>query len=239
MKIFHIISVLFSTILESTAEKIKHNIFWNPDVNEILSKGKLYQKDVKIGEYMDIICPQYDVEETNIMTFVIYNVTKQVFDSCGKINEGAKLLLTCNKPRKTAKLTLKFQTFSPNPKGLVFYPGESYYLMSYTDKNEAIYSHRNCNDKMRMEIKVFHKKQHHNYQQKTDEITTVVRKSPKFSVTKPVDSNSSIKEKVISNQVGVFNDNGHPGSSSIMTSSNTLLLMTLVLTYYVTTVFNT
>ena len=37
---------------------------------------------------MDIICPQYDVGETNIMTFVIYNVTKQVFDNCGKINEG-------------------------------------------------------------------------------------------------------------------------------------------------------
>ena len=53
-----------------------------------LSKGKLYQKDVRIGEYMDIICPQYDVDETNIMTFVIYNVTKEVFDTCGKINEG-------------------------------------------------------------------------------------------------------------------------------------------------------
>ena len=37
---------------------------------------------------MDIKCPQYNVDETNINTFVIYNVTKQVFDSCGKINEG-------------------------------------------------------------------------------------------------------------------------------------------------------
>ena len=53
-----------------------------------MSKGRVFQHDVKIGEYMDIICPQYDVDETNIMTFVIYNVTKQVFDSCGKINEG-------------------------------------------------------------------------------------------------------------------------------------------------------
>ena len=39
-----------------------------------------------IGEYMDVICPQYDVDETNIMTFVIYNVTKDVFDTCGKIH---------------------------------------------------------------------------------------------------------------------------------------------------------
>ena len=53
-----------------------------------LTAGKIYHHDVKIGDYMDITCPQYDVDETNIMTFVIYNVTKQVFDSCGEINEG-------------------------------------------------------------------------------------------------------------------------------------------------------
>ena len=55
-----------------------------------------------------------------------------------------------------------------------------------------------------MEIKVYPKKQHHNYQNKMDTITTVVRKSPKFSVTKPVDSEHSTKEKVISNQAGVY-----------------------------------
>ena len=52
----------------------------------------MFQQEVKIGEYMDIICPQYDVDETNVMTFVIYNVTKQVFESCSKINEGVTTL---------------------------------------------------------------------------------------------------------------------------------------------------
>ena len=37
---------------------------------------------------MDIICPQYDVDETNIITFDIYNVTKEVFDCCTSVNEG-------------------------------------------------------------------------------------------------------------------------------------------------------
>ena len=37
---------------------------------------------------MDIICPQYDIDEINIMTFVIYNVTKDVFDSCRRVNKG-------------------------------------------------------------------------------------------------------------------------------------------------------
>ena len=53
-----------------------------------LLPSRIFYQIVEIGEYMDIICPQYDLDETNVMTFVIYNVTKQVFDSCGKINEG-------------------------------------------------------------------------------------------------------------------------------------------------------
>ena len=36
---------------------------------------------------MDIICPQFE-DDTSISSFVVYNVTKEVFDSCGKIDEG-------------------------------------------------------------------------------------------------------------------------------------------------------
>ena len=36
---------------------------------------------------MDIICPQIE-NESIISSFVVYNVTKKVFDSCDKINEG-------------------------------------------------------------------------------------------------------------------------------------------------------
>ena len=42
---------------------------------------------------MDIICPQYDVDEINVMTFVIYNVTKDAFESCGKVNQGRCYLI--------------------------------------------------------------------------------------------------------------------------------------------------
>ena len=44
---------------------------------------------------------------------------------------GAEKLLICNKPTKCTKLTMKFQKFSPNPKGFIFIPGESYYLMGW------------------------------------------------------------------------------------------------------------
>ena len=61
-----------------------------------LSNGNIFHHDIKIGEYMDIICPQYDVDEINIMTFVIYNVTKQVFENCDKVNEGYSFNNSCD-----------------------------------------------------------------------------------------------------------------------------------------------
>ena len=67
-------------------------------------------------------------------------------------------------------------------------------ILAYTNENEAKLPHRSCNDRMRMEIKV-NPKTHNNYQKKTDTITTIIRKSPKFSVTKPVSKESS-NEKV-------------------------------------------
>ena len=60
----------------------------NHNFRNRLSFENIFEQDVNIGEYMDIICPQYDEDQMNIMMFEVYNVTKEVFDSCGKINEG-------------------------------------------------------------------------------------------------------------------------------------------------------
>ena len=52
-----------------------------------LSSGEILRENVKVGGNMDIICPQFE-DDTSISSFVVYNVTKEVFDSCGKIDEG-------------------------------------------------------------------------------------------------------------------------------------------------------
>ena len=71
------------------------------------------------------------------------------------------------------------------------------FFTAFVKDNEVKSSSRNCQDKMRMEIKV-HPKRHHNHHTKNpDTITTLVKKSPKFSVTKPVD-------KVDSNHAGFY-----------------------------------
>jgi len=157
-KLFYFVCLTIVLIKAYRVARVEHKITWN---SEKFSSGKIFYKNVKIGEYMDITCPQYDVDETNIMTFVVYNVTKQVFESCGKINEGALKLLDCNRSSKRTKLSIIFQKSieSQNPGRFHFTPKESYYFMANSNNNENETSHPNCTDKTRMQIRIHPKRQ--------------------------------------------------------------------------------
>ena len=54
---------------------------------------------------------------------------KSVCSICIFFKLDAAKVLQCNQSKKQRKLTMKFQEFSPNPTGFIFYPEESYYLM--------------------------------------------------------------------------------------------------------------
>ena len=49
-----------------------------------LAEGQIYSRDVRINEYMDIFCPQFDMDtpEENMLQFVIYNVSEEAFIDC-------------------------------------------------------------------------------------------------------------------------------------------------------------
>ena len=90
----------------------------------------------------------------------------------------------------------------------------SYLFTAYANDNEAITSSSNCDNKMRMEIKV-HPKRHHNHIKRTTKHSTVVRKSPKFIKTEPfieetttttirTTTTETIKDKLDVNVAGVF-----------------------------------
>merc|ERR1719376_748016 len=143
----------------------------------------------------------------------------------------------------STKLTMKFQKFSPNPRGFIFIPDESYYLMAYANDNEAMTSNSNCDNKMRMEIKVHPKRHHnHNHMKRTTKHSTVVRKSPKFVKTQPhieettttittTTTTENIENKLDVNVAGVFQGrDDHPENNSFVTSSNILLIVTSLIT---------
>ena len=49
-----------------------------------LAEGNILSRNVRINEYMDIFCPQFDTDtpEKDLLQFVIYNVSEEAFMSC-------------------------------------------------------------------------------------------------------------------------------------------------------------
>ena len=70
--------------------------------------------------------------------------------------------------------------------------------------NEVRSSSRNCQHKMTMEIKVHPKRHQNHYSKNPDIITTIVKKSPKFSVTKPINEDEKISSIAAEVSKGYF-----------------------------------
>ncbi|PAV70307.1 hypothetical protein WR25_03045 [Diploscapter pachys] len=84
-----------------------------------------------IGDTLDIICPFYDQntppEETE--QSIIYRVTENEYELCQK-HSSAKELGRCVAPYRMDKLKVSFRLMNPNPSGLDYKPGVTYYFIS-------------------------------------------------------------------------------------------------------------
>ncbi|XP_066505278.1 ephrin-B1-like [Hoplias malabaricus] len=89
-------------------------------------KGLVIYPD--IGDKMDIICPK--AEASHLYEYYkLYLVKKEQMESCSTVLDPY-VLVTCNKPEKDIKFTIKFQEFSPNYMGLEFKKYKDYYITS-------------------------------------------------------------------------------------------------------------
>ncbi|XDV20574.1 hypothetical protein PO909_025884 [Leuciscus waleckii] len=80
----------------------------------------------EIGDKLDIICPKGDIGRPYEF-YKLYLVKKEQAESCSTILDP-NVLVTCNKPEKDIKFTIKFQEFSPNYMGLEFKRFTNYYI---------------------------------------------------------------------------------------------------------------
>lgn len=80
----------------------------------------------EIGDKLDIICPKGDIGRPYEF-YKLYLVRKEQAESCSTILDP-NVLVTCNKPEKDIKFTIKFQEFSPNYMGLEFKRFTNYYI---------------------------------------------------------------------------------------------------------------
>jgi len=65
---------------------------------------------VHVNEYMDIFCPQYDADapESEVLTFVIYNVSQESFEGCTRPQGEAAFVVVASPLPTFARISRLF-----------------------------------------------------------------------------------------------------------------------------------
>jgi len=145
-----IVRLLLFDVLCQVGAVTVHYLHWNSSNPIFRIDNTDHIVDVNQGnlpwEYdqLNIICPTYlgyhggtktgseDVPEK----YIIYNVSREEYDSCRISQADPRVVAVCDKPEKELQYTLTFRSFSPTPRGLEFRPGQDYYFISTSSKRD-------------------------------------------------------------------------------------------------------
>ncbi|XP_019734281.1 ephrin-A1b [Hippocampus comes] len=111
----------------------RHSVYWNSSNPNFLWDD--YTVEVRINDYLDIICPHYshgEVPPHSAERYVLYMVERDDYDVC-KPHSFDQLRWECSRPfapHAPEKFSEKFQRFTPFTLGKEFKQGESYYYIS-------------------------------------------------------------------------------------------------------------
>ncbi|XP_022077415.1 ephrin-A1b [Acanthochromis polyacanthus] len=111
----------------------RHSVYWNSSNPHFLQDE--YTVEVKINDYLDIVCPHYahgEVPSHAAERYVLYMVEKEDYDVC-KPHSFDQLRWECSRPfapHAPEKFSEKFQRFTPFTLGKEFRQGERYYYIS-------------------------------------------------------------------------------------------------------------
>ena len=129
---------------EALATRQSHYVHWNTTNPIFRIDNTDHIIDVNRGnkpwEYdqVNIICPVYrpGTHSDDIETYVIYSVSKDEYESCRITNPNPRVIAICNKPHELMYFTITFRSFTPTPGGMEFQPGEDYYFISTSAKDD-------------------------------------------------------------------------------------------------------
>ncbi|XP_051497074.1 ephrin-A1 isoform X2 [Apus apus] len=111
----------------------RHTVFWNSSNPRFMWSD--YTVEVRLNDYLDIICPHYEegsVDPHTMERYTLYLVELEEFQAC-KPSSKEQIRWECNKPSALhgpEKFSEKFQRFTPFTLGKEFKEGHSYYYIS-------------------------------------------------------------------------------------------------------------
>ncbi|XP_012136771.1 ephrin [Megachile rotundata] len=138
--------VCLQTVLLSTVSNCAKtiNMYWNT-TNSIFRIDNTdhiidVNKNNAAFEYdqVNIICPVYQPGTFNkeMEKYIVYNVSKEEYETCRITNPTPRMIAICDNPYKTMYITITFRPFTPQPGGLEFQPGHDYYFISTSSKDD-------------------------------------------------------------------------------------------------------
>uniref|UniRef100_A0A3B1KEQ8 Ephrin-A1 n=1 Tax=Astyanax mexicanus TaxID=7994 RepID=A0A3B1KEQ8_ASTMX len=122
---------VFLSVLCCAAER--HSVYWNSTNPNFLWDE--YTVQVRINDYLDIVCPHYkrgEMPSQEAERYVLYMVDLEDYEAC-KPHSFDQLRWECSRPfaaHAPEKFSEKFQRFTPFTLGKEFRQGESYYYIS-------------------------------------------------------------------------------------------------------------
>ena len=78
----------------------------------------------------NFVCPVTKSGSDESETYIIYNVSKEEYDSCMVTKPSSRIVASCTDPSQLLYFTITFRSFTPTPGGLEFHPGKDYYFIS-------------------------------------------------------------------------------------------------------------
>ncbi len=134
-----LVLILVAALVEA---RKTHYIHWNRANPMFRLDNTDHILDVNSGnlpwEYdqVNIICPVSKPDAKYPEKHVIYSVSREEFDSCRITNPKPKIVAVCSKPHQLLYFTITFRSFTPTPGGLEFHPGQDYYFISTSSKED-------------------------------------------------------------------------------------------------------
>jgi len=144
---WRLVVVLLPLLTRQAAAVRVHYLHWNSSNPIFRIDNTDHIVDVNQGnlpfEYdqLNIVCPAYQ-RGTRAATagpperYIIYNVSKEEYDTCRISQAEPRVVAVCNKPDQQLQFTITFRSFSPTPRGLEFRPGQDYYFISTSSRRE-------------------------------------------------------------------------------------------------------
>lgn len=121
-----------------------YNIYWNTTNGIFRIDNTDHVFDLNKGnsqfefDQVNLLCPAYPPEQRDADTekYIIYNVSKEEYETCRITNPNPRVIAVCDKPKIVMFFTITFRAFSPQPGGLEFQPGQTYYFISTSSRDD-------------------------------------------------------------------------------------------------------